>query len=395
MKAIFSPKNIGHNALAVLQGLKDAGFEAYLVGGCVRDLLIGLQPKDFDIVTDARPEQVRKLFRNSILIGKRFRLVHVRFGREIIEVATFRATVKSDSSEYKSSEHGMILRDNVYGTLEEDAWRRDFTVNALYYRINDLAVIDYTGGLQDLKNKTIRMIGDPIKRYSEDPVRMLRAIRLAAKLNFKIEKNTAAPIAKLKTLITHVATARLFEEVSKWFRSSKSLAVFHLLQKYNLFAILFPSVVISLNGKRSEIVAAILEHGFANTDKRISEGKTINPAFLYAVLLWWPLQDQIEILRENKKLNEFELLRQAMRTVLQQQKSRVLLPHKLMFTIKDIWMLQYQLAQKKRQKIQHLFAHPKFRAAYDFLLLRAEAGEAVKEAANWWTEFQNNCGICG
>ena len=371
-----------------MYGLKDAGFEAYLVGGGVRDLLLELHPKDFDIVTDAQPEQVRKIFRNCILIGRRFRLAHVRFGREIIEVATFRAGVEHDSDKYQRSEHGMILRDNVYGTVEEDAWRRDFTVNALYYRIKDFSIIDYTGGLKDLAAKTIRMIGDPMVRYREDPVRMLRAVRLAAKIGFTIEKNTAAPIAKLAPLFVNVSPARLLEEVIKWFRSGKSLETFNLLQKHKLFAFLFAQTAASLQGQNSKPTAAILHHGFANTDQRISIGKTIIPAFLYAILLWWPLQEQIAITRQDEKIPESLAIQRAMQHVLHLQKNQTLLPQKLLFTIKDIWVMQYQLIQKKKRRIHYLLTHPRFRAAYDFLLLRAQAGEQVKEIAQWWTELQ-------
>jgi poly(A) polymerase len=371
-----------------LYGLKDAGFEAYLVGGGVRDLLLELHPKDFDIVTDAQPEQVRKIFRNCILIGRRFRLAHVRFGREIIEVATFRAGVEHDSDKYRRSEHGMILRDNVYGTMEEDAWRRDFTVNALYYRIKDFSIIDYTGGMKDLAAKTIRMIGDPLVRYREDPVRMLRAIRLAAKIGFTIEKNTDAPIAKLAPLFVNVSPARLLEEVIKWFRSGKSLETFNLLQKHKLFAFLFAQTAASLQGSNSKITAAMLHHGFANTDQRISVGKTIIPAFLYAVLLWWPLQEQIEIIRQDEKISESAAIQRAMQHVLHLQKNQTLLPQKLLFTIKDIWVMQHQLTQKKKRRIHYLLTHPRFRAAYDFLLLRAQAGEQVKEIAQWWTQLQ-------
>lgn len=379
----ISCNNIAKNALKVLHGLKDAGFAAYLVGGGVRDLLLGLHPKDFDIVTDARPEQVRKLFRNCILIGRRFRLAHVRFGREVIEVATFRAKAKQ-----QCSEHGMLLCDNNYGTIEEDAWRRDFTVNALYYRINDFSVIDYTSGMKDLQAKTIRMIGEPVERYREDPVRMLRAVRLAAKLKFTLAENTAAPIVKLGELITNISAARLFDEVTKWFRSGKSLATFELLQQYNLFAVLFAAVANNLQGKKNKLVVAMLRCGFANTDQRISKNKTINPAFLYAVLLWWPLQEQIGNLRKDTKMSEFAMLRQAIKQILQQQRKRILLPQRLVFTIRDIWKMQYQLTQKKKRVIFSVLEHPKFRAAYDFLLLRDQAGEKVKELAEWWTALQ-------
>ena len=372
---------IGRNACKVLTKLEKAGFTAYLVGGGVRDLLLGLHPKDFDVVTDARPEQIRKLFTNCILVGRRFRLAHVRFGRETIEVATFRAETK-----HRCSKHGMLLRDNYYGSIEEDVWRRDFTVNALYYSISDSVVIDYVGGMQDLRKKIIRIIGNPEERYREDPVRMLRAIRLAAKLKFNIAKSATKPFKSLGLLIKNISAARLFDEVTKWFHSGSSLAVFELLCKYKLFVILFESVAKSLRDNKK--VAVMLRHGFANTDARLRENKTINPAFLYAVLLWWPLQEQIKLLCGSNNMSEFVALCQAIEDILQQQKVRIVLPRRLIFTIKDIWKMQYQLAQKKKCIIYYVLVHPKFRAAYDFLLLRAQAGERVKALAQWWTLIQ-------
>lgn len=384
----ISRKSINPNALRVLYGLKDAGFEAYLVGGGVRDILVEARPKDFDLVTNAKPEEIRKLFRNCILIGKRFRLAHVRFGRDIIEVSTFRAkTVTIDSGKHEYSEHGMLLRDNVYGTLEEDVWRRDFTVNALYYRISDFSITDHTGGMKDLRAKKIKMIGDPVVRYREDPVRMLRAVRIAAKLDFTITKTTAAPIKELSILLTNISHARLFEEVNKWFRSGKSLATFKLLQKYELLNFLFPQAQEVLEDKHNKTVKKLLEQGFTNTDQRISEDKTVTPAFLYAVLLWWPLQEQIKILSKDKKTIQSLIIQKAIKHVLQKQKQQTLIPQKLLETIKEIWLMQYQLT-KKFKKSDYLIEHPRFRAAYDFLLLRAQSGEQVKEFADFWTKQQ-------
>lgn len=360
-----------------------------MVGGSVRDLLLGLHPKDFDIVTNAKPEEIRKLFRNCILIGRRFRLAHVRFGKEIIEVATFRANlIEQDSDQYQRSNHGMILRDNVYGKIEEDVWRRDFTINALYYNIKDSSVIDYTGGMKSLKSKTIHIIGDPMVRYREDPVRMLRAIRFAAKLGFTIAKNTIEPIAKLATTLANISHARLLEEVIKWFRSGNSLEIFNLLLKHQLFVFLFAESAASLHSKNGEKVMALLHHGFANTDQRISEGKTIIPAFLYAVLLWWPIQEQIIVIRQNQKISEKAAIQRAIQRVLHLQKKQTLIPQKIFFTIKDILIMQYQLTEKKQQNTHYLLTHPRFRAAYDFLLLRAQAGEPVKECAKRWTLLQ-------
>lgn len=386
---IISRSNIDPNALKVLYHLKSAGFAAYLVGGAVRDLLVEMTPKDFDIATDARPEQIRKLFRNCLLIGRRFRLAHIRFGREIIEVATFRAASDIQDAERKHSEHGMILRDNVYGTMAEDAWRRDFTINALYYNIRDFTVVDYTGGITDIQHKTIRMIGDPMLRYHEDPVRMLRAVRLAAKLGFTLAKGTAAPIIKLTGLLQNVPAARLFDEINKWFISGKSLATFTLLRKYGLFAVLFPQTEASLGGANAAIATAMVKGGFKNTDKRVSDVKPINPAFLFAVLLWWPLQVQITNLQTEEKLSLHEALMRAMQLVLKQQTEHVQIPLRLRIIIKEIWTLQWRLQQQPVKKVNWLLSHPKFRAAYDFLLLRAQAGEEVQAAAAWWTERQH------
>jgi poly(A) polymerase len=372
-----------------LYRLKNSGQEAYLVGGAVRDLLLGIIPKDFDIATNAYPEKIKILFRNCILIGRRFRLAHIRFGHEVIEVATFRAAVAPQEAERQHSEHGMIVRDNVYGTMEEDAWRRDFTINALYYNIKDFSVVDYVGGMKDIKNKTIRMIGDPVVRYHEDPVRMLRAIRIAAKLGFTIAKETGKPIMALTGLLQNVPAARLFDEISKWFNSGKSLETFNLLRQYGLFAVLFPQTEAGLASANSQVHTIFVSAGFRNTDKRIAEGRPINPAFLYSVLLWWPFKKQLEYLEAEEELPFFDAMLQAMQQVLRQQAEHISLPHYLRIIIKEIWILQYRLEQRHPKKIALVLRNPKFRAAYDFLLLRAEAGEKISEIAAWWTEKQD------
>lgn len=373
----------------MLYKLKSAGYAAYLVGGAVRDLLLDIIPKDFDVATDAHPEEVKKLFRNCILIGRRFRLAHVYFHGEIIEVATFRAAADKNDDLRKTTESGMILRDNVYGTIEEDVWRRDFTLNALYYSIKDFSIVDYVGGFADIQNRIIRMIGDPILRYHEDPVRMLRAVRIAAKLNFQIAQETEEPIIKLAGLLQNVPAARLFDEINKWFRSGKSLATFNLLRQYGLFAVLFPQTEASLVSKNSTIAEAMVLAGFINTDKRINEAKPLNPAFLFAVLLWWPLQQRIIYYQQEENLLPYEAFMHSMRDVLKQQGEHILIPQKLRLTVKEIWVLQYRLQQLQKRKIYQVSSHPKFRAAYDFLLLRAQAGEDVQQLADWWTRFQD------
>lgn len=359
--------------------MQAAGFDAYLVGGGVRDLLVGLHPKDFDVATNATPEEVRKLFRNCILIGRRFRLAHVRFGRDIIEVATFRGEVQ-----YCNVETGMIVRDNVYGTIEEDACRRDFTVNALYYHSKDCSITDYTGGMQDIKNKVIRMIGEPVPRYHEDPVRMLRALRLAAKLHFTLDTATEAPILNLVGLLQNVPPARLFDEIIKWFHSGNSLDAFKLLRQHGLFAVLFPQTEANLIKGANQEVYELLVHGFSNTDQRMLEQKPLNSAFLFAVLLWWPLQKKVQKY-QNEGLKLFAALQSAMQKVLQKQTQHIVIPKRLTQVIKEMWVLQYRFAQRKQRRIAHILRHPRFKIAYDLLLLRNESGENVKELTVWWT----------
>ncbi|MEG1680699.1 MAG: polynucleotide adenylyltransferase PcnB, partial [Stenotrophomonas sp.] len=273
----ISRRDISPNALRVLYRLRESGFGAYLVGGAVRDLLVGGRPKDFDVATDATPEQVKQLFRNCRLIGRRFRLAHVVFGREIIEVATFRAN-SDDGSDRQTDDGGRLLRDNVYGSIEEDAIRRDFTANALYYAIEDFSVRDYTGGFEDVMARRMKLIGDPEQRYREDPVRMLRAVRLAAKLNFEIEAATAEPIPRLASLLGEAAPARLFEEVLKLFLSGHGVASFEGLERYGLLAVLFPESAAALKSNRTGALRRILIEGLRNTDERVANEEPVSPA---------------------------------------------------------------------------------------------------------------------
>lgn len=288
---VISRKNISKAALRVLYRLNEAGYAAYLVGGAVRDLLLGGHPKDFDVATSATPEEVKKLFRNCRLIGRRFRLAHVVFGPEIIEVATFRGTGEEDGSE--GDRHivdGRIVRDNVWGTIEEDAVRRDFRVNALYYDISDFSVRDYVGGMQDVENKVLHLIGDPATRYREDPVRMLRAARLAAKLEFRIDPKASAPFEELGPLLAEAAPARLFDESLKLFLAGHGLKSFRMLEKCGLLKFMFPATARALK-RGDEALRSLIEQGLANTDARIAEGKSVTPAFLFAVLLWGEVRD--------------------------------------------------------------------------------------------------------
>lgn len=378
---------ISENALRVINRLSDAGYEAYLVGGCVRDLLLGRRPKDFDVATAARPEQVEQLFRNCRLIGRRFRLAHVRFGREIVEVATFRGS-HSETSDQGHSEDGRIVRDNVFGkTLAEDAWRRDFTVNALYFDVNKFAVVDYTGGMEHLHAGMLHMLGDPAQRYREDPVRMLRAVRFAAKLNFAIHPDSEAPLFELGGLLEGVPPARLFEEILKLFMGGHAVQTFHLLRRYGLFGHLFPQTEASLAGPAHN--TALLVQALANTDARIAEDKPVTPAFLFAALLWPPMRQAAERLQA-QDMGELQAIQVASEMVLAKQIKHTALPKRFSVPMREIWTLQARLPQRSGKRPVRLLAHPRFRAAYDFLLLRCAAGESeeLRELCDWWTQFQ-------
>lgn len=267
----------------------------------MRDLLLGLKPKDFDIATDAHPEQVKSLFRNCLLIGRRFRLAHIRFGREIVEVATFRASQDVDHSDHVKSEHGLIIRDNVYGTMSEDAFRRDFSVNALYYNIADFSVVDYCNGMSDLQHKILRLIGDPLPRYNEDPVRLLRAVRLAGKLGFTIETKTSDPITSLAPLLKHISPARLYDETIKLLLCGNAVAAFKLLRHYHLLECLFPEINKLLRAENNGSATLFIETAIKNTDTRLAEGKHVTPIFLLAALLWYPLQHSLS---DQKKIGQ-------------------------------------------------------------------------------------------
>ncbi len=383
---IITRANIAETALKVLYRLKAAGFESYLVGGGVRDLLLGREPKDFDIATDAHPDEVRALFRNCRLIGRRFRLAHVHFGREIIEVATFRGS--HDGGGEGAAEDGMILRDNVYGTLEEDAWRRDFTINSLYYDIRDFSVVDFTGGLEDLEAGLLRVIGDAEQRYREDPVRMLRAIRFAAKLGFRIHPGSEAPIVELGETLEAVPSARLYEEMLKLFLSGHGVASFELLRHYDLFRHLFPMTEACLAQEENGFPHQMVLRGLENTDARVAEGKPVTPAFLFAVLLWEPVRARAEALQA-EGMSEIQALQSASETVIAQSIRHVALPKRFSLQTREIWVMQARLPRRNGKRAARLLEMPRFRAAYDFLLLRAESGdEELQELAQWWTDFQ-------
>lgn len=380
----ISRKDINPNALKVLYRLNQSGYSAYLVGGCVRDLLLGQKPKDFDVATDAQPEEVRRIFKNCRLIGKRFRLAHVVFGKDIIEVATFRTHHQNATHEHHAHMvKGMIVRDNVYGSIEDDACRRDFTINALYYNIADFSVFDYTTGMQDLKDRMIRIIGDPEKRYHEDPVRLIRAIRFMSKLNLNISPETEEPITRLSYLLSQVSSARLFAEILKIFQEGATLETVRLLQKYKLFSALFPATAPIVEQPETK---ALLHAALANTDKRTKEGKSISPAFLFAVFLWRPIMQHALIL-EAEGLPIYVAVEQAIHHILKIQTERLAITRLMITTIRDICLLQHRFTQRYGSRPYRVLEHQRFRAAYDLLMLRAEAGEPVEKIFQWWTEF--------
>lgn len=389
----ISREHISDNALKVLYRLHNAGFDAYLVGGCVRDLLLGLQPKDFDVATNAKPEEIKSLFNNCRLIGRRFRLAHIVFGRDVIEVATFRGhhsdEEDSGAQRSKQNDEGMLLRDNVYGSIEEDAQRRDFTVNALYYSIADFAIYDYANGLADLNQGLLRLIGDPEQRYREDPVRMLRAVRFATKLGLRIEDATRKPIKPLSGLLDNIPAARLFEEFLKLFLHRRALANFEYLLELNLFQYLFPVLKSALKNPES-LEYQMVRQAFVDTDERLNQDKGVNPAYLFAAILWYPVTARADEIILESGLTEYDAYQVAAADALSRQSRSISIPKRFSLPMRDIWLLQLRLKQTQPKRAIRLLSHPKFRAAYDFLLLRAriENNAELKQLGAFWTDFQ-------
>lgn len=384
----ISRSQISEHALKVLYRLQKSGYEAYLVGGCVRDLLLGREPKDFDVVTNAHPEQIRAVFRNCRLIGRRFRLAHVHFGSEVIEVATFRGAVDEQSDEQVTNDEGRLLRDNVYGTIEQDVWRRDFTVNALYYNIKDFSVVDYSGGMDDHKSATLRLIGNPDTRFREDPVRMLRAVRFAVKLGFNLDPACQQAIPGAAELLYSIPSARLYDEVLKLFLSGYALQTFEMLRHYGLFQVLFPDVEKSLAIEENGFPKLLLVKALENSDNRIAEGKTVTPYFLLAAFLWEPVRMQT---RRNaaRGMDDYTAFQSAASEVLSRQVKSTAIPRHVSIAMREVWNLQPKFEQRTGLKPARLLTHPRFRAAYDFLALRAETGDIEAELAAWWGKFQN------
>ena len=387
----INPREIDKKARTILKSLTDAGYEAYLVGGGVRDLLLGFHPKDFDIATSATPEQVKEVLPSTRIIGRRFRLAHVHFGREYFEVATFRAP-HDDSDKGQVGQHGRIIHDNVYGTVVEDAYRRDFSINALFYDLQKGEVIDFVGAMDDLDKRQLRMIGDPVVRYREDPVRMLRAIRFAAKLDLSIEPASEAPVRELSSLMGNIAPARLFDEALKLFHSGKAIKTLELLREYHLLEYLFPQAETSLSedineageeGTYTKLVYAAL----TNTDKRIKADMPVTPAFLFAVMLWKRVREGSIMYKElgNPALQSVHL---AATDAFAEQVKCISVPRRFSNMTREIWTLQGLFSFKNERRVLRFLEHKRFRAAYDFMCLRARSGELPEEECEWWTLIQ-------
>ncbi len=380
---------VSKGARKVADALHQAGFSAELVGGCVRDLLLGKRPKDFDVVTDASPEEVRRVFPRSRMVGRRFRIVHVRMGREMIEVSTYRAAIDGGTEAGKGahSHLGRILRDNIFGTREEDVFRRDFTANALYYDTSSNTLIDYVDGFSDIRAGRLRFIGDPALRINEDPVRMLRAVRFRAKLDLDLESGVEQVFRDQAYLLRHVPPARLFDEVLKLFHSGYAVATFGLLRSFGLFAELFPEAERSYGDADLEPQRGLVLQGLQNTDRRIDEGKPVIAAFLFACIFWRAVRRQCDR-HEGKRKNSPQLLQRSAFEVLGRENQRVMIPKRVSSVVVEIWELQSRLEVRRPRTVQRLLENRRFRAAYDFLLLRAKAGEVSSELAQWWTEIQ-------
>tara|TARA_B110000305_G_scaffold52051_1_gene56895 strand:- start:2306 stop:3445 length:1140 start_codon:yes stop_codon:yes gene_type:complete len=370
----FDKKFLDKDAVKIVQTLIKSGYEAYLVGGCIRDLILGYEPKDFDIATSATPEQVHKVFRRSRIIGRRFKLVHIMFSaRKFIEVATFRA------GKVKTSTSGVVVRDNFYGSLQDDVFRRDFTVNALYYDLIKSEVVDYVDGLKDLHAGEMKIIGNADDRFEEDPVRMIRAIRFKVKLSASIEPVLSKSILKNAHLLENIPPARLYEEVIKLFHNEKSTEVLDELSKYDLLRYLFSQT------QDDSFIKASLE----NTSKRIKSGSSVTPAFLFAVFLWTPLNEKFNTLSKKNK-PRIETMIIASEYVIKKQAQQVMMPRWLSTRVKDVWLMQHQLENCSPKNEKGLINNPRFRMAYDFLVLRSETiDKDLKPKAEHWTSLQN------
>lgn len=384
----LSADKLDRHAVSITDRLVKAGFQAYLVGGCVRDLLLGMHPKDFDVSTNAEPEEIQALFKNCRLIGRRFRLAHIHFGRHVIEVATFRGPhIKHDKNDSHAHKDGRLLRDNVYGTLEEDAWRRDFTVNALYLDPKKKTVIDYVGGIEDHQNRVLRLMGDPTTRFKEDPVRLIRAVRFKAKLNFQIDAHTAEPMKRMAPLLKDIPAARLYDEILKLFLNTQASQVFEMLRQYDLFKALFPQTELCLQKAESDSPLLLIKQAMVNTEARLKNQQHVTPYFLLATLLWEPVRRLSEQNRSSFS-SDTQAIHAAANEVVAHQVSRIAIPKRMTTPMREVWALQPRFHKQVGVRCLRFLEHPRFRAAYDFMLLRSQYSEVDPAIADWWTHLQ-------
>ncbi|HJV83990.1 MAG TPA: polynucleotide adenylyltransferase PcnB [Noviherbaspirillum sp.] len=376
----IDPQLLSHNAVRVTQTLQEAGFKAFIVGGAVRDLLLGVKPKDFDVATNATPEQVKRMFRRAFIIGRRFQIVHVMFGQDLIEVTTFRG---ASSEGAPKDEHGRVLRDNTFGEQHEDAARRDFTINAMYYDPATRSVLDYHNGIADIRSRTLRIIGAPEARFREDPVRLLRVVRFAAKLGFVIDASTREPIQVMAPLINNVPAARVFDEMLKLLLSGHALACLQQLRKEGLHHGLLPLLDVVLEQPLGEKFVTL---ALAGTDERVRQGKGVSPGFLFAALLWHQV---LEKWNAYQAAGEYPIpaLHMAADDVLEAQTEKLALQRRIATDMRDIWAMQPRFDRRTGKSPYKLLEHPRMRAGYDFLLLRCESGEIDPEIGEWWTAF--------
>lgn len=383
----LNPKKICKHACEIIRVLQRNNFEAYVVGGCVRDLLLDLNPKDFDIATNATPQQVKRLFRRSRIIGRRFQIVHVQFGRELIEVTTFRSNNTDQNGKVQQSASGVLTRDNMFGSLLDDASRRDLSINALYYDTEKNTLHDFCDGLEDLAKRKIRIIGNPATRYSEDPVRLLRAVRFAAKLGFHIDSKSLKPITKMADSLQHVSAPRMFDETLKLFMSGYGLAVFQLLYEYRLFAQLAPQTN-RLIDQGHPTAKNMVEQALTNTDLRIRSNKRVTPAFIYAALLW-PSVQKTAAEYERQGHPAASAMGKAANEVIGNQIPITSIPRRFTMAMREIWAMQLTLVKRGGNRASRSMENPRFRAAYDFILLREQTGESLDGLGDWWTRYQD------
>ena len=370
-------ENIDKDAKSIISNLHDAGFEAFIVGGFVRDSLLGLKPKDCDVVTNATPEEVKNVIPKTRIIGRRFKIVHARSGRKVTEISTFRSSSQRTT---KKSGAGILLRDNDYGTIEDDAFRRDFTINSLYLDVNSMEIIDFVGGFEDLRNKILRSIGDSSQRFREDPVRILRAIRFKSKLNLFLERKLEKDLTKLSYLLAEISSGRKYEETLKMFLTGNAESIMHEMQRYKITEYLLPLTKGFLNAKKER---KLIFNALKNTDKRFNENKTLTPSFLFAVLLWPALRNRIGEL--NSKKIKIPKISQASNIILKRHNEHCFIPNRIQKSIKETWEMQIMLLRIP-EKSKITLKHPRFRAAYDFLLLREKSGENLGGAGDWWSK---------